>query len=134
MPDYQTVTVWHLRDLCASKRRIIKCDDVKVIQLPHYSGLAIEDILEFAQQHNNGEVMNSLPENMKETLKMPRSYLANVVYTIVGDAFQDWANARIDERNSKVIQDKDMVIQMDPQVAAIFRASSSVSGKCTLVQ
>ena len=63
---------------------------------------------------------------------MPRSYLANVVYTIVGDAFQDWANAKIDARNAKVVQDKEMGIQMDPEIAALFRASSSVSGKCVI--
>ena len=38
----------HLRDLADGKRTPIKCTDVKVIQLPYYEGLTIEDILEYA--------------------------------------------------------------------------------------
>ena len=105
--------MWHLRDLCASKRVIIKCDDVKVIQLPHYEGINIESILEFAESYNNGEAMKCLPENKKEILKMPRSYIANCIYTLVGEPFQDWANNKIEERNQKVVQDQNMSIQMD---------------------
>ena len=87
LPSYETVTVWHLRDLCASKRKIIKCDDVKVIQLPHYEGLSIENILDFAQGYDNGSVMRALPESKDEVLKLPRAYIANVVYTLAGDDF-----------------------------------------------
>ena len=55
---------------------------------------------------------------------MPRSYLANVVYTVVGDPFQAWANQRISDRNEKVVQDKDMSIALDPEIARIFQASN----------
>lgn len=47
--------------------------------------------------------MKALPENKKEILKLPRAYLSNVVYTILGDPFQDWASERISERNEKVV-------------------------------
>jgi len=39
--------VWHLRELADGQRQIILCKDVKVIQLPYYEGLSIEDILLF---------------------------------------------------------------------------------------
>jgi len=42
------VNVWHLRDLAEGKRTWIKCNDVKVIQLPYYEGLSIDDILDYA--------------------------------------------------------------------------------------
>ena len=48
LPDYESVTIWHLRDLAAGKRKIIKCTDVKTIHVPQFEGLKIETMLEFA--------------------------------------------------------------------------------------
>ena len=81
------VTVWHLRDIASGKRTMIKCDDVKIIQLPSYEGLTIEDFLEFAADAKGGKALKALPEVQKETLKLPRAYIANVIYTLVGDDF-----------------------------------------------
>ena len=86
------MTVWHLRDLCSNKRTKIKCDAVKIIQLPHYEGITIEDIVEWAADHKDGIALKALPENKKELMKLPRAYIANVVYTIAGDPFKDWSN------------------------------------------
>ena len=66
---------------------MIKCDQVKVIQLPYYDGLCIEDILKFAKEAKNGQSLLALPEVEKEVLKLPRAYIANVIYTIVGEEF-----------------------------------------------
>jgi len=123
------VTVWFLRDLAEGRRKIIKCTAVKVIQLPHYEGLTTEDILEFAEGFNGGAALRALPEDRKELLKLPRSYIANVIYTEAGEPFQDWANKIINDRNKKIVQSKDLTINMDPTLAAIFKASSAVSGK-----
>jgi len=53
--------VWHLRELADGRRRKIKCNDVKVIQLPYYDGLSIQDILEYATGYDNGKAMEALP-------------------------------------------------------------------------
>ena len=100
--------------------------------MPSYDGLTIEDFLEFATEASNGKALEALPESKKELMKMPRSYIANVIYTIIGDAFQKWADERITARNEKVVKDRDMEIKMDPEIAAIFKASSAVSGKSDL--
>jgi hypothetical protein len=42
LPSYETVTVWHLRDLAMGVKTIIKCDAVKVIDVPQFEGLAIQ--------------------------------------------------------------------------------------------
>jgi hypothetical protein len=34
LPSYETVTVWHLRDLAMGVKNIINCDDVKFIDVP----------------------------------------------------------------------------------------------------
>jgi len=73
--------------------------------------------------------MRALPEVRKEVLKLPRAYIANVCHTTLGDPFEQWANARINKRNEKVVKDKDMTINMDPEIAGIFKASTAVSGR-----
>ena len=65
--------------------------------------MSIDDILEFAVDHNGGEAMHGLPEMRKEILKLPRAYIANIVYTIIGDPFIAWSKAKIEARNKKVV-------------------------------
>ena len=55
----------------------------------------------------------------------------NVTYTIAGDAFATWVKANIEERNAKVTKEKDLMINMDEDVAAAFNASTHVSCKYT---
>ena len=69
------------------------------MHIPQYEGLTIETILERAKLVP--EVMKRLPEE-KEIIKLPKQYLTNVIYTIVGEDFANWVRARIEERNAKV--------------------------------
>ena len=63
--------------------------------------------------------MNSLPVE-KEIQKLTRQYLANVIFTIVGDNFSVWVDDKIDERNAKIKEEGAMMINMDPEIAQIF--------------
>ena len=51
LAPFESMTVWHLRDIAGGKRKLIKCEDVKILQVPHYEGLSVEDILGFAWQY-----------------------------------------------------------------------------------
>jgi hypothetical protein len=82
LPAYDVVTVWHMRDLVSGSRLKIYGKDIQHISVPCYDDLAIKDILKFGRQYTN--VNKALPIVEKETLKMPRQYLANIVYTIAG--------------------------------------------------
>ena len=64
--------------------------------------------------------MLALPAVHKEIMKLPRAYIANVLYTMIGAPFQQWVNARIEERNIKVKEDKDLAIDMDEDIMRIF--------------
>ena len=114
LPSYETVTVWHLRDLAMGVKRIIPCDDVKVIDVPQFEGLSIQDIFTFAQ--NDRDVERALPPS-KEIQKLSRGYLANVIHTILGQNFQNWVNAQVNLRNQRVAQEGNNMITMDPQIA-----------------
>jgi len=82
--------------------------------------LSIEDLLEWAQGHRNGIALNALPLTRNEIVKLPREYIGNVIYTVTGQPFQDWVDAKVKERNARVMNDRDLSILMDPDIAAIY--------------
>ena len=70
LSSYETVTVYHMRDLVGNKRRRIPQTAIKVITIPHFDTLRIEDLLAFAKRHP--VVMDALPVVEREILKLPR--------------------------------------------------------------
>jgi len=70
LSDYDTMTVWHMRDLCSGKRRRIYGKDVKHLNVPHFEGLTIKNMLAFG--NNFDKVRESLPIVEKEVHKLPR--------------------------------------------------------------
>jgi hypothetical protein len=126
LSSYETMTIFHMRDLAAGKRKRINAKDAKVITVPHFEGLTSEKMLEFAAQYAN--VMEALPIVERERLKLPRDYLANVIYTLVGKLFADWVDKRVEDRHAKVLKEEE-AIHLDPEIARIFQASTATSGK-----
>ena len=87
-------------------------------------------MLKFAE--NKPDVMRCFPDE-KEICKLPRQYIANVIYTCCGHPFYKWVEDRINLRNQKLKEENDLLIAMDPEVARIFKQSTSVSGKYLLI-
>ena len=87
-------------------------------------------MLAYASQFD--AVMMTLPI-ASEIRKLSRQYLANVIYTIVGDQFAQWVDERIEERNKKVTSLKNMNIELDPEVARIFQESTAVPSKSLII-
>ena len=117
-----------MRDLISGKRHMITTDKVKTINVPFFEGLSIPKMLEWAAKRTEG-VMKAFPIVKREVDKMPRAYVANVIYTMTGAAFVKWIEKQVNERNQKIQREADM-IEMDSQIAAIYQASTAVSGKC----
>ena len=67
-------------------------------------------------------IMHYLPDKQEIHL-LPRQYLANVIFTIVGQDFDDWVKERIKERNEKMATKNNMLIEMDAEIAAAFERS-----------
>ena len=82
LPGYESVTIFHMRDLVSGKKIRIKDVDVKHIIVPHFEGLKVETMLEYAE--TKPFVMACLPAVQRERESLPRQYLANVIYTKVG--------------------------------------------------
>ena len=126
LPPFENVTVWHLRDIQSGTKKRISCDQAKHINVPQFEGLSIKDIQAFASAYP--QLARYFPIE-KEMEKLPRQYIANLIYTVVGKPFAKWVEAQMRKRNEKLKADQDMMIDMDPEIAAIFAKSTSVSGK-----
>ena len=64
--------------------------------------------------------MKAFPAGEKETEKLPRQYIANIIHTLVGKPFRQWIDAKLEERNEKLVEKKEMIIELDPQIEALF--------------
>ena len=53
----------------------------------------------------------------------------NVAWTVVGQPFGQWVKAQIEERNARMAMERDLLIDMDPDIAEAYFASTSVSSK-----
>ena len=44
VPDYQTITIWHCKDLAAGTKKPIFCDEVKIIFVPQYEAVSTHSL------------------------------------------------------------------------------------------
>lgn len=72
------------------------------------------------------EALQYLP-CLKEIPKVPKQWLVNIIYSVVGENFELWVHDRISKRNEKVTIAKDLNILIDPTVLAAFQRSNAVS-------
>ena len=64
---------------------------------------------------------------------MPRGYVCNVIFTKVGQDFQDWVNTRCQERNDRLAVEKDLNIDLDPRIFKAYKESTFVSRRFSLI-
>ena len=81
-----------------------------------------------AEARQDPELMNYLPDE-KELHLLPRQWLANVIYTRLGERFKAWVDGHVKERHEKYVQRHNCLIDMDPEIAAAFNQSTMVSSK-----
>ena len=101
LPGFDDVTCWHLRDIAQGKRKYVKADKVKTIQVPHFDGLTFDTMLHNAKKHPG--LIQYLPSEEREIEKLHRAYLANLIYTIVGERFRDWVKEKVQQRTEKIL-------------------------------
>ena len=70
-----------------------------------------------------------LPDEL-DIPKIPKQWIVNVCAAVLGDSFKQWVMTQVEERNILMQEKKEMMIAMDPVMAAKFSASSHVSCKC----
>ena len=70
LPSFDTVTIFHLKDLFNNVRRRIKGKDVIHLSVPFYEDLKIEEFIKFANE--NPSALDYLPAVQKEIWRLPR--------------------------------------------------------------
>ena len=61
--------------------------------------------------------------------KLPRQWIINLIYSIVGDEFRTWVSQQVKDRNEQVAEKRDLMIELDPEIAAAFGSSVNISSK-----
>ena len=91
-------------------------DRINYLSVPQYPGLGIKEFLAEAAKHPDTAVYFPEADDLR---KLPRQWVINVTYTLVGRPFADWVQAKMTARNEQLVAQRDLGIQMDPE---IFRA------------
>ena len=100
--------------------------DIQVLFAPHYKGLKIQSFLE--EGYKDPNVKHYLPDQ-KDLYRLPRQYIVNIIYTLIGQPIKDFVNKFIRKRNDEIAQNRNLLIALDPQIAAAFKASINISSK-----
>ena len=95
--------------------------------MPLYEGLALNHIAQFL---DNGhlDVFNYMLDQ-QEIHKVAKEWICNVCATVLQGEFSRWVRKQIEVRNEAVTKKRNLMISMDPEVAAAFRTSTKVSRK-----
>ena len=112
--------------VCLNSSVDIKAKEIQVLNVPQYEGLSIDRILEKGQEHP--QVVNYLPDE-RDIDRLPRSFIVNVTYTLMGEKFKSWVQEVIVERNNRIAENRKLIIELDPAVATAFRDSVNISSK-----
>ena len=126
LPPYDNVTIYFLKDLMAGRKKMISTKMVKTIHIPQYEGLGVKEILRFLDD-NHPNIFIYLPEREIELPKTPKQWIGNVISSMLGDRFNSWVQQQVNLRHDKVADKKDLMIQMDPDIAKVFLESKAVS-------
>ena len=104
----------------------IKAKEIKSIFVPMYKGLAIEDILNKGKECP--EVAHYLPEE-RDLDRLPKQWIADITYTVMKESFSKWVTERVKIRNDTIAENRNLIIELDPEVAEAFKKSLNISSK-----
>ena len=126
----ENVTIYFLKDIVGRKKAHITNNQVVTLHVPQYEGLTVAKILQFAL--NQQGVAKYLPDDV-DLPKVPKQWIVNVYAAVIGEPFDAWVDEQIQERNVYMQEKREMMIHMDPDMAAKFNTSTHVSRKCQIM-
>ena len=105
-------------------KKYLAWKDVTVIKVPHYKGLTVKDIIEFADAHV--DVHSYLPDF--EYDKAPnREWLWNIVNSLIPQAFKEYISQKVLDRKESIYKSQNLSTSIKPEFIEIFKNSESVS-------
>ena len=135
---FDTLTMYFLKDLVSGVKKckytpngnmpVVNAERVRYVNVPQYEGLSQQEICNFLATASE-EMARYMPDELCEIKKLPRGWIINVGASVVGKPFLDWIKQKIQERNEKQARERNLLIKMDPQLAAAFNNSTYHSSK-----
>ena len=111
------------------KKRYLHNADVQTVHVPHYKNLSLEKMFVFIS--DLPRIESYLPDE-PDLPKVPKQWIVNVCAAVIGEPFKQWVHEQIEERNALMAEKKEVMIAMDPDMAAKFQASTHLSRKYQL--
>lgn len=87
---------------------------MKHIDVFKYENLTVAKALEFAKSYN--EVWKYLPIE-KEIAQLPRQYIMNVIYSVVGEPFSTWVTEECEKRDTLMKEKTNQLLELDSDIA-----------------
>ena len=115
-----------MKDIMERKKAYLHNDAVKNIHVPQYKNLSIEKVLNFA--FTKPGIDPYLPDD-PDLVKVPKQWIVNVCAAVIGADFKAFVGEQVEERNALMADKKEIMISMDPVMAAKFAASTHCSRK-----
>ena len=109
----------------------MKGRDIKCITVPSFKGLAVEDIFMFAEPIYR--LSSYLPDTKGRVKFVNRSWMCNVVNKLWENEFKKFILKSYNNRETYIIQKKNLKVQAKPEFINLFRKSESVSRKLVLL-
>jgi hypothetical protein len=81
-----------MKSIISGERKFISCYKVRHLYVPQYESLKLAHIMDCVMKIP--EALLHLPD-LRELPKVPKPWLVNIVYSVVGDEFALWVNSRI---------------------------------------
>ena len=105
----------------------MKAKDVRHISVPYYESLTLNRISDFLLD-GHSHVFQYMPDR-QEIHKVNKEWICNICASVLKNIFTDWVKLKIKKRNEDFVEKRELGIELDPDVAEAFNASTAVSGK-----
>ena len=105
---------------------VVKSENAKHLHVPMYKTLTVDTILEYGRRFD--QVKQYLPDE-RDMAKLPRQWVINVVYSLCSEDFREWVSLQVKDRNDRVAEKRELMIELDPEIAAAFGNSANISSK-----
>ena len=124
LPPYKCINVYFMKALMSNKKKALKTTAVKHLYAPQYDTLSVGKLLDFAAAYP--AIEEYLPE-ARDIPLLPRQWVLNVCFTVIGSDFGDFVRAQIEQRNTKLADRNDLNVDVDPEILAVIQNSTAVS-------
>lgn len=87
------------------------------LSCPQYPGLFVND---FWVKSREFPLMEEYWPEERDRAALPRQFVINVLYSVVGEAIALWTHNVIEEQNQRVAENRSLLIELDPEIARAF--------------